>query len=203
MFRSIIAVIFLFLTAFAAVAQQYALQPGDTLSVEVLEDPALNRNVLVLPDGRISFPFAGSVQAQGRTLAQVQANLTAALAPNFAAPPTVFVNLAQQNPAAAAAAAAGTDADDLIAVYFLGEVNSPGRLEIPEGTTLLQALAMGGGLTNFAATKRIQLRRTDTTGREIIYRFDYRAISRGAQITGATTMIDGDVLLVPQRRLFE
>ncbi|WP_108262617.1 polysaccharide biosynthesis/export family protein [Mangrovicoccus ximenensis] len=198
MFRPIIAAIFLIFAGAMAFAQQYTLKPGDTLSVEVLEDPALNRSVLVLPDGRISFPFAGSIQASGRTLSQVQANLTSALSPNFAAAPTVFVNLSQLSPQTQT-----VNDEELIAVYFLGEVNAPGRLEIPEGTTLLQALSMGGGLTNFAATKRIQLRRTDSNGREIIYRFDYRAISRGAQITGATTMADGDVILVPQRRLFE
>ncbi|WP_138465071.1 polysaccharide biosynthesis/export family protein [Poseidonocella sp. HB161398] len=200
MLRPIIAALFLILSGVMAVAQQYTLAPGDTLSVEVLEDPALNRNVLVLPDGRITFPFVGSIPAQGRTLAQVQANLTTALAPNFATSPTVFVSLSRLSPDAGASS---TITGDTIAVYFLGEVNAPGRIEIPKGTTLLQALAMGGGLTNFAATKRIQLRRTGSDGREIIYRFDYRAISRGAQITGATTMADGDVLLVPQRRLFE
>ncbi|WP_172326889.1 polysaccharide biosynthesis/export family protein [Mangrovicoccus sp. HB161399] len=199
MFRPIIAALFLIFAGAMAYAQQYTLAPGDTLSVEVLEDPALNRSVLVLPDGRISFPFAGSIQAEGRTLSQVQANLTTALAPNFASSPTVFVNLAQLAPAEKRA----YGNEKVIAVYFLGEVNSPGRLEVPAGTTLLQALSMGGGLTNFAATKRIQLRRTDSNGREIIYRFDYRAISRGAQITGTTTMADGDVILVPQRRLFE
>ncbi len=198
MLRPLIAALFLIFAGAMSIAQQYTLEPGDTISVEVLEDPALNRTVLVLPDGRISFPFAGSVQAEGRTLSQIQANLTAALAPNFASSPTVFVNLAQLSPTAQQ-----VDEEDLIAVYFLGEVNAPGRLDIPAGTTLLQALSMGGGLTNFAATKRIQLRRTDSQGREIIYRFDYRAISRGAQITGATTMADGDVILVPQRRLFE
>ena len=197
MLRTIFAALLMIVSGAAAIAQSYTLQPGDTLSVEVLEDPALNRTVLVLPDGNISFPFAGSIPARGRTLAQVQANLTARLAPNFASSPTVFVNLAQLNPAPE------TDTGETVAVYFLGEVNAPGRVEVPAGTTLLQALAVSGGLTNFAATKRIQLRRSDTQGREVIYRFDYNAISRGAQITGATTVTDGDVILVPQRRLFE
>ena len=62
---------------------------------------------------------------------------------------------------------------------------------------------MSGGMTNFAAVKRLQLRRTDTQGREVIYKFNYRDISRGAQVTGTTQVTDGDVILVPQRGLFE
>ena len=41
----------------------YQIRTGDTLQIEVLEDPSLNRSVLVLPDGTISFPFAGSVRS--------------------------------------------------------------------------------------------------------------------------------------------
>ena len=56
----------LFLFAQSAVAQGYQLQPGDILRVEVIEDPTLNRDVLIAPDGRFAFPLAGSVQAGGR-----------------------------------------------------------------------------------------------------------------------------------------
>lgn len=201
MLRSFFLGLFLIVAGTVSLAQQYTLQPGDSLRVEVLEDPSLNRAVLVLPDGRFNFPFAGAIQAQGRTVAQVQAQLSTALAPNFATAPTVFVGLSGLNPSSQSSLAATSD--DLIDIYFLGEVNAQGLVQVPEGTTLLQALAMGGGLSNFAATKRIQLRRTDTKGREVVYQFDYKAISKGAQITGATVVTDGDVILVPQRRLFE
>lgn len=200
MLRSLItALIFIFVGSIS-LAQQYTLQPGDTVGVEVLEDPTLNRAALVLPDGNINFPFVGTIRAEGRTLNQVQAQLATALAPNFASKPTVFVSLSGLN---AETAATGYSSSDLIDIYFLGEVNSPGLVQVPAGTTLLQALAVGGGLTNYAATKRIQLRRSDTKGREVVYKFDYKAISEGAQITGATVVSDGDVILVPQRRLFE
>jgi len=206
MMRKLIATLMLILTAAAASvtatgasAQGYRLQPGDTLSVEVLEDPSLNRNVLVLPDGSINFPFTKGMQAAGRTVTDLQASLATALAPNFASKPNVFVSLSQL---AAKDPANGKVAGD-VAIYFMGEVNKPGEVDVPAGTSLLQALAMSGGLTKFAATKRIQLRRTGADGHEIIYKFNYKAIANGAQITGSTKVQDGDVIIVPQRGLFE
>jgi polysaccharide export outer membrane protein len=75
---------------------------------------------------------------------------------------------------------------------------------VERGTTVLQALALSGGFTRFAATKRIQLRRTDPqTGAQSVYNIDYRAIEQGASSIGGTVLADGDVIIVPERRLFE
>jgi polysaccharide export outer membrane protein len=83
-----LALIFLgSLSASSVAAQSYRIQPGDVLQIEVIEDPGLNRQVLVSPDGRITLPLAGAVQAGGRTVEEIQADLTSLLAPNFAAPP--------------------------------------------------------------------------------------------------------------------
>ena len=185
------------LLATASTAQTYSLEVGDVLSIEVLEDASLNRNALILPDGNITFPFAGSLRAAGRTVTQVQQNLVQALAPNFASPPTVFVSISQLN------APPTTSAND-ITVFVIGEVNQPGEKELDRGTTFLQALASTGGFTPFAATKRLQLRRTDpATGQEAIFTFNLRAAGDGASVSGNATLLDGDVILVPERRLFE
>lgn len=174
----------------------YLIQPGDQLAIEVLEDPNLNRNVLVAPDGRISFPLAGNIIAGGRTVPQVERALVAALSDDFANAPNVFVAIVGIPEA--------PDTGELITVFVLGEVNQPGPIQIEQGSTLLQALALTGGFTPFAATRRIQLRRNfGTTGRQQLVEIDYRQISRGAQILNEPTMRDGDVLLVPERRLFE
>ena len=81
------------LTAGSAVAQSgnYAIREGDTLRVEVAEDSSLNRSVLVLPGGKISFPYAGAVQASGRTTSQVERALSTQMASAFASPPSVYV----------------------------------------------------------------------------------------------------------------
>jgi polysaccharide export outer membrane protein len=72
------------------------------------------------------------------------------------------------------------------------------------GTTLLQGLSLGGGFTNFAATRRIQLRRTHPhTGETSMVTLDYRALSDGGMLRNDPVLADGDVILVPERRLFE
>jgi len=71
------------------------------------------------------------------------------------------------------------------------------------GTTVLQLFAQIGGFSRFAATKRIQLRRTDASGTEQVFAIDYEAIEEGRSQAGATVLREGDVIIVPQRRLFE
>ena len=96
------------------------------------------------------------------------------------------------------------DEPELISVFVLGEVNSPGRVELEPGATLLQAFAAMGGFSNFAATKRVQLRRTDRkTGIESVTTLNYDAMSKGLTTNATLKLHDGDVILVPTRRLFE
>lgn len=204
--KAFILAIWAVLAASAAMAQSdYIVRPGDTLRIEVLEDPTLNRNVIVLPDGRFSFPFAGTVQAGGRSLGQIEAEVSSAIAPNFAIKPSVFasvVSLRQAEPAGSGGGAPATG--PTISVFFLGEVAKPGGVNVPPGTTFLQALAMGGGFSNFAALKRVQIRRTDpTTGAQTLYTINYKALSKGAELRGNIVLQEGDVILVPQRGLFE
>jgi polysaccharide export outer membrane protein len=186
-----------------AVAQDsYRIKPGDVVRVEVLEDSSINRDTLVLPDGQISLPLAGTVRVGGRTIDQVRSDITSKLAPNFAADPTVFVSLSQlAAPRVVGSSAPAAPVTDTI--YILGEVNNPGVVELERGTTLLQALAAVGGFSKFASTKRIQLRRTDTSGTERIYPVNYDAILQGKTSIGTTVLVSGDVIVVPERRLFE
>lgn len=176
-----------------AQAAGYRVQPGDELTITVLEDETLNRQVLVLPDGRISVPLAGNVQASGQSVDAIERTIADRLASNFAVRPNVFVSVV-------------TVAEDGLTfpIYVLGRVGGPGQVEVEVGTNLLQAIALAGGFDPFAATKRIQLRRTDPqTGQEQLYLFNYNAIERGASIQSMITLREGDVILVPERRLFE
>ena len=186
----------------AAAAQDpaYRLKPGDVVRVEVLEDAGLNREALVLPDGRISLPLAGSIVAGGRTLEEVQSTIVGQLRPNFANAPTVFVALSQL---AEPAPRSGRVAARPITVFVVGEAANPGPVQVPRGTTLLQAFSAMGGFSRFAATEREQLRRIDDDGQERVYLFNYAEMERGAVRGGMTTLLDGDVIVVPQRRLFE
>lgn len=203
-----LVVLGLFLATTAWAQSEYRVSAGDVLGIEVLDDPSLNREVLILPGGTFSFPFAGTLNALGLTIPQVEAVVSQAIAPNFAAEPSVFVTVRRVAPAApvipGAPGAAVPEEEDLIAIYFLGEVNSPGPVRVPMGTTFLQALSFSGGLTPFAADRRVQLRRTDPhTRRQHVAEIDYRAITRGAKLSQNVPLLEGDVILVPERRLFE
>jgi polysaccharide biosynthesis/export protein len=192
--RILLAALVMLTTAPLAFAQAgYQIQEGDTLAISVLEDETLNSQVLVLPDGRISVPLAGSVQAAGRTVEQVEGTIADRLAGNFAVRPNVFVSVTGVS-----------EEEELLNVYVLGRVGSPGVREVEMGTTLLQAISLGGGFDQFAATNRIQLRRTDpATGQERLYVFNYDAVERGGAIPAMLTLREGDVIIVPERRLFE
>jgi len=171
----------------------YRIQPGDQLAITVLEDDTLNRTALVLPDGQISVPLAGSIRAEGTTVEAVEKVIADRLASNFAVRPSVFVSvieLAEEEPT--------------FPIFVMGEVENAGRIDVEAGTTLLQAVALAGGPGRFAATKRIQLRRMDAaSGQEKLYLFNYRTLERGGSLTSMITLREGDVLIVPERRLFE
>lgn len=194
------------LLANSAVAQDlYRVRAGDTLRIEVIEDSTLNRSVLVAPDGRITIPLAGSVVAAGRPVGAIQEDLALRLSENFAVTPSVFVaverlfepRIVPPRPAAPPAPPPTID------IFVLGEIGAPGLKEVAPGTTVLQFFAQVGGFTRFAAVKRVQLRRTDASGTEQIYTLDYQAIEEGRSPNGSVTLTDGDVIMVPQRRLFE
>lgn len=191
----VLAFLFAILAVPAAFAQSagYRIQPGDSLAVTVLEDDTLNRQVLVLPDGRISVPLAGTISAAGKSVDAVESAIADRLASNFAVRPSVFVSVTTVDPTG-----------QTFPIYVLGQVGQPGLVEVKPGTTMLQAIALSGGLERFAATKRIQLRRTDpATGQERLFLFNYKAVERGGSIESMITLREGDVLLVPERRLFE
>ncbi|MCY1128067.1 polysaccharide biosynthesis/export family protein [Frigidibacter sp. RF13] len=210
MLRTLFGLLLALMLAPMALAQTYRIQSGDVLNMEILEDPSLNRNLLVLPDGTVSLPLVGAIKASGQSIDSMRSAISAALASKFAAPPTVFLSVGQLNPTtqAVANAAAGLAAQNVtqsgtMSVYAMGEFNKPGRLDVVPGTTLLQFLAENGGLTRFAATKRIQLRRADSkTGKETVYNYNYKAVQQGASAP-VIVLRQGDVIVVPERRLFE
>lgn len=196
--RRLAAALFLLpILALSASAQDYRVRSGDVLQIEVLEDATLNRSAIVLPDGQITLPVAGTIRVAGRSIAQVQEEIARRLAPGFAAAPTVFVTLS------ALAERPEPAPERTISIFVLGAANAPGKVEVSPGTTLLQAIAQAGGLSPFAAKKRIQLRRADKSGNEQIYKFDLDAIERGVAGGAATRLYEGDVIVVPQRKLFE
>ena len=182
-----------------AQAQEYRIQAGDRLMIEVLEDATLNRTVPVLPGGTINFPYAGSLQVAGQSPSSVGDRISQALSGVLASPPTVFVTAMPLNLPEPPAAA--VEEEVVVNIYIMGEAGAPGPKAVLPGTTFLQALSQAGGLTPFAATKRIQLRRAGTPGQVITV--NYAAIMRGAGMNLDPDLDEGDVIIIPERGLFE
>lgn len=195
MFRLFAIIAAFLLAAFPQFAAAYTISPGDRLQVDVLEDDSLSRAVLVLPDGTVNFPGAGSVRVGGTTPSAAGEVLATRLAPQFANKPSVYVSVAGLAPES------DRNKDKLRNVYVMGEIGKPGIVETEKRITLLQAIAQAGGFTRFAATKRVELHRVDPgTGGEQVYIFNYK---KRSGISGSTPLIEGDVIVVPERGLFE
>lgn len=177
----------------AAAGGDYVLAPGDVIDISVLEDSSLNRQVLVRPDGKISLPLAGTLDAEGQTPEALQTVIRERLSEDFIEPPTVTVSLVQT---------AADAEEDAKFIYVLGQVANPGRFEIEEPVDVLKALAIAGGPGVFAAKTRIQLRRRDENGGETVTIFDYEAVEEGVGLRHLVVG-SGDVLVVPERGLFE
>jgi polysaccharide export outer membrane protein len=193
-----------FIVSTAMAQSEYLVRSGDTLIIEVLEDPQLNRSAIVLSDGRISFPLAGTVRVAGRNVAQIEASIQSAIASNFTTTPNVFVAVQPAPIIPTVPQPVQPVVVPVIEIFFIGEVNSPGMVEVAPGTRFLQGIARSGGLTRFAADKRVQLRRTDPlTGRTSSFVINYGAILDGAVIQNNIVLEEGDVIVVPERRIFE
>lgn len=191
-------------------ADSYRIKPGDTLLFEVMEDPDMRRSVLVLPDGKVSLPLAGTLGAAGLTVPEVEALILEAIGPNYVTLPHLTVSVASlaqpkrqaRARSTAAAPRAVSPKANTIAVFAMGELDRPGKIDVAPGTTLLQFLAQAGGFTRFAARKRVMLRRTDpASGGQTSYRLNAKKMMQGAG--PAVVLQAGDLVVVPERKLFE
>ena len=187
-------------TAPTATAQDFTLSPGDVIDISVLEDANLSRQALVRPDGKISLPIAGTITAVDRTPEQVRAAIVARLRDDFVTAPTVTVSLVSLAPE-------NQEEEEEIEVgqiFVIGQVNQPGafQFEEEEPLTVLQALALARGPDVFAAKSRIQIRRQTENGEEIIT-FNYDDVEEGLVMSDQLMLVDGDVIVVPERGIFE
>ena len=188
----------LMLAGFATAASAQAIKLGDSLSISVLQDPKLDRQVIVDPSGQIAFPMAGHIRARGLTPQAVENILKAKLAPNYKDEDldvtVAFASVAKPEP---------PEEDLKPKIFVTGEVARPGSYVVRQKTTLMQAIALAGGLGPFAAKSRLQVRRRTAGGDETIFAFDYRAYEAGYDLEGNVTLRAGDVIIVPERGLFE
>ena len=160
-------------------AGEYRIGREDVLEVVVWHEPELTRVVPVRPDGRISLPLAGEVEAAGRTPTELQERVSQALEPYFRET-KVAVLVREIN---------GTR------VFVLGEVTKPGGFPLRGPMSVMQAIAVAGGRTEFAKDEVIWLRQQANGGTERAS-LSFRQMVKG-EAAGALWLRPGDVLYVP------
>lgn len=158
----------------------YRIGPEDVLEIAVWRDDALKKEVLVRPDGGMSFPLIGEVQAAGKTVVEIRIEITQRLE-SFFADPVVSVSLQKS----------GSQK-----VYVLGKVAKPGSYPVGQYVDVLQALSIAGGLTPFADSNQIRIMRREGA-HQIVLPFEYERVIRGIKLEQNVVLRTGDVVVVP------
>lgn len=159
---------------------KYILGPGDVLEISIWKDTALTKQVVVLPDGTISFPLVGQIAASGKDVVQLRKEIEEKIK-DYVPSPVLSVIVNQVNS---------------MLIYVIGKVNSPGRFTLNTNVTVLQALAMAGGLNPFAKENMIKIIREEQGDKQIIA-FDYNEIAKKDNLAQNIILKKGDVVLVP------
>jgi polysaccharide biosynthesis/export protein len=163
----------------AAPRAEYRIGREDVVTVEVWKDPALSAKVPVRPDGKISLPMIGEVMAEGRTANDLQREVTTRLQP-LVEKPVVSVMVTEVNAAR---------------FFVLGEVAHPGAFPVRGPVTVIQALALAGGPTEFANQRSVVVIRPSEGGKQQRYKVDCKDVLAGN--APAIPLVPGDTVYVP------
>ena len=161
-------------------ADAYMIEPGDVLEISVWREEDLKRDVIVRPDGGLSFPLVGGIQASGKSVDQLQTEVTEKLK-KYISDPSVTVAVKQLS---------GNK------VYVIGKVNRPGEFAVSRNVDVVQALSMAGGMTAYAAANKIRVLRRDA-GKQTAIPFAYGDVEKGENLEQNIILRAGDVVLVP------
>ena len=158
----------------------YRLNPGDIINISVWNEESLQHDVVILPDGMISFPLAGQLAAAGLTVVELETDIKEELS-EFPAEPVVTVSVTE---------AAGN------AIYVMGKVLKPGSFAMTHEMDILQALSLAGGLTPYAKENSISvIRRQQSEQIQIDVR--YADLKKGVNLSDNVLLKRGDIIVVP------
>jgi polysaccharide export outer membrane protein len=164
----------------ASAPADYVVGPDDVLSIVFWRDKDLSAEVVVRPDGRISLPLLNDVPAAGLTPDQLRALLTTE-ARRYVEEPTVTVIVKQINSRR---------------VYITGQVEKPGPYPLTAPTSVLQLIALAGGLKEFADREHIIILRKQGA-RQVGYPFNYEQVVERRKLEQNIALEPGDTVLVP------
>jgi len=158
----------------------YKLQPGDLLTVNVWKETDLQSEVLIRPDGGISFALAGDMPAAGLTTDQLRQELETRVRKLI---PDAVVTVSVKSP-------------NGNRIFVIGKVNHPGDFPLLRPIDVLQAISMAGGLTPFASNNHIRVLHRDGD-KQTSYRFSYDEVAKGHHLQQNFLLQSGDTVIVP------
>lgn len=161
-------------------APPYRIGPEDVLEISVWREEELHREVLVRPDGGISFPLAGDLHVAGRTPKEVQREITQRIKKYI---PDAVVTVSAKEISG-------------YSIFVIGRVNDPGQYTVGRYVDVIQALTLAGGLSPYADEDKIKILRR-VNGVENTYLFEYSAIKKGRNLSQNILLQSGDVVVVP------
>lgn len=171
----------------SAAGDGYLLNPGDVLEITIWREENMRREVMVLPDGTISYPLAGHLLVAGNTVAEVEQQLVSRLVEgNFYKNPTLTVSVKETS---------GNQ------IFVIGEVTKPGVFIGRRQLDVMQALSMAGGLTEFADKDDIMILRREGDKR-LTFEFDYSDAQSGKNLSKNIILKSGDTVVVPAGGIF-
>lgn len=168
------------------VANEFLLGPEDVVEVNVWRNQDLSRTVIVRPDGMISLPLIGDVQASGLTAAQVGEKISKRLT-EYKENPAVSVSVKEINS---------------YYIYVVGEVIHPGKFALKSYATVLQGISLAGGFTQYASRNRMAVLRWSASKgsgneRQVRIPVSYDDLISGKGRVGNFTLMSGDTIVVP------
>jgi polysaccharide export outer membrane protein len=158
----------------------YQIGPGDQLRIFIWKETELTQDLQVMPDGRITFPLIGEIEAAGKTVTDLKKVITEKLK-KFVTAPEVTVIVTESNSRQ---------------FYLIGRVARPGPYALGAEMTVLQALSVGGGFAEWADEKSIKIVRREN-GKELQLPFNYKEYIGGRNIEQNVLLRPSDTVVVP------
>ena len=165
--------------------ERYVLHPGDVLDIQYRYTPEFNQTVTVQPDGFISLEIGGDVKVSGRNLEQVRNVILGKARTRLASPELIVVLKEFQKPY----------------VVVAGEVAQPGKFEMREKLTALQAVLLAGGFKDSAKSSQILVFRKLNNDMAEVRSLNFKSLKRTSDLENDLTLQAGDMILVPRNRI--
>ena len=159
----------------------FVIGNDDVLNINVWKEPDVSRSIPVRSDGKISLPLAGEIQAAGRTPLALEREIAGKLQ-NYISEPEVTVMVTQINSQK---------------FNMLGQVAKPGSFSLTQASTVLDAIALGGGFRDFAKKKSIYVLRQNPDGSELRIPFNYKEVIKGKNPAQNIKLQPHDTIVVP------